>query len=164
MAARPAPRMHCLHLRAAVLALCFWVLPGIKSKSPRTIRHLRHKFDLDHHHTQGVPHIIHQSWKTKDDIPERFSKWQASWKEMHPKWEYRLVNMNLSAALVLRLPSDTLSGSDWGSRAYASPGVPIARLSSCLTSQNATCCIEIYMLNDRWRNAGSGRTKTISNW
>ncbi len=34
-----------------------------------------------------VPKIIHQSWKD-EHVPERFLKWQESWKRTHPDWEY----------------------------------------------------------------------------
>ncbi len=35
----------------------------------------------------AVPKIIHQSWKD-EHVPERFLKWQESWKRTHPEWEY----------------------------------------------------------------------------
>eukprot|EP00842_Homolaphlyctis_polyrhiza_P006674 jgi/Hompol1/7007/HPOL_003817-RA len=36
-----------------------------------------------------IPHIIHQSWKTKE-LPVKFKMWQATWLERHIGWEYRL--------------------------------------------------------------------------
>ncbi len=110
--------MRCPHLRGAFLALCLWSVPSLSTRSPHSIQH--HKPDLDHHHTQGVPHIIHQSWKTREDIPERFHKWQASWRKMHPTWEYRSVKLHLVAALGFRQPWPLLPGSDRRSRACAS--------------------------------------------
>ena len=60
VAARPALahiRMHCPYLRAAFLALCFSPVPGESSRSPHSIQH--HNLNLDHHHSQGLPYIIH---------------------------------------------------------------------------------------------------------
>jgi mannosyltransferase OCH1-like enzyme len=37
----------------------------------------------------GIPLIIHQSWKT-DQLPAKYLRWQATWKRMHPNWEYKL--------------------------------------------------------------------------
>lgn len=36
-----------------------------------------------------VPRIIHQTWKTAE-VPPQFRAAQASWKALHPHWEYRL--------------------------------------------------------------------------
>lgn len=36
-----------------------------------------------------IPKIIHQTWKTKD-IPDQFQAASASWRKLHPDWEYRL--------------------------------------------------------------------------
>jgi len=36
-----------------------------------------------------IPKIIHQTWKDRD-IPEKWRRWQQSWKIYHPDWEYRL--------------------------------------------------------------------------
>ncbi len=36
-----------------------------------------------------IPHIIHQTWKTKE-IPQRFLYFRDSWLKHHPDWEYRL--------------------------------------------------------------------------
>jgi mannosyltransferase OCH1-like enzyme len=34
--------------------------------------------------------IIHQIWCNKyNDIPDSFLKLSATWKELHPDWEYR---------------------------------------------------------------------------
>lgn len=35
-----------------------------------------------------IPRIIHQSWKSADSIPTRFSPWMQSWREFHPSWTY----------------------------------------------------------------------------
>ena len=36
-----------------------------------------------------IPHIIHQSWKTKT-LPKKFHDWSNSWKIKHPEWKYML--------------------------------------------------------------------------
>jgi mannosyltransferase OCH1-like enzyme len=35
-----------------------------------------------------IPRIIHQTWKDHD-VPEQFRAAQASWRALHPEWEYR---------------------------------------------------------------------------
>jgi len=37
----------------------------------------------------GIPKIIHQTWKEKE-VPPGLARYQASWKRLHPEWEYRL--------------------------------------------------------------------------
>jgi len=37
----------------------------------------------------GIPRIIHQIW-LGSSFPERYKKFQASWKKFHPDWEYKL--------------------------------------------------------------------------
>ncbi|KAK9834859.1 hypothetical protein WJX81_004379 [Elliptochloris bilobata] len=37
----------------------------------------------------AIPHIIHQSWKVAD-VPKKYEDWAASWKTLHPGWEYRM--------------------------------------------------------------------------
>jgi mannosyltransferase OCH1-like enzyme len=37
-----------------------------------------------------IPKIIHQTWKSKDNIPHQFQIWSDTCKILHPKWEYRL--------------------------------------------------------------------------
>lgn len=37
-----------------------------------------------------IPKIIHQIWYQGEDIPIKYQKWQSSWKEKHPAWEYFL--------------------------------------------------------------------------
>ncbi len=39
--------------------------------------------------TSRIPKIIHQIW-LGSQLPEKFKKWQASWKAHHPDWEYKL--------------------------------------------------------------------------
>lgn len=36
----------------------------------------------------GIPHIIHQSWKSQQAIPKRFGPWMRSWMSAHPTWTY----------------------------------------------------------------------------
>lgn len=39
----------------------------------------------------SVPHIIHQIWyQGADQIPDKYKKYQESWKRNHPSWQYRL--------------------------------------------------------------------------
>ena len=54
------------------------MLPAHKSR-----QHMSTKSDSK----ATVPKIIHQSWKD-EYVPERFLKWQESWKRTHPDWEY----------------------------------------------------------------------------
>jgi hypothetical protein len=37
----------------------------------------------------GIPQIIHQSWKN-DVVPEMFKTWQQRWKDLHPNYQYHL--------------------------------------------------------------------------
>lgn len=39
-----------------------------------------------------IPRIIHQTWKTKTDLPNQFAIWADTCKNLHkaPLWEYRL--------------------------------------------------------------------------
>lgn len=38
-----------------------------------------------------IPKIIHQIWyQGENNIPEKYKKWQNSWKKYHPDWEYKL--------------------------------------------------------------------------
>jgi mannosyltransferase OCH1-like enzyme len=37
----------------------------------------------------GIPRIIHQTWRTRS-IPRRWRRWQRTWIDHHPGWEYRL--------------------------------------------------------------------------
>ncbi|PRP76523.1 glycosyltransferase family 32 protein [Planoprotostelium fungivorum] len=43
---------------------------------------------LDETHT-GIPHIIHQSWKTKD-LPFKFERWSGSWRTYNQNWRWIL--------------------------------------------------------------------------
>lgn len=36
-----------------------------------------------------IPKIIHQTWKTHS-IPQKFLRWQSTWKKYHPHWEHKL--------------------------------------------------------------------------
>lgn len=36
----------------------------------------------------AIPHILHQTWRSRE-IPERWVRFQQSWKTHHPDWEYR---------------------------------------------------------------------------
>ncbi len=38
--------------------------------------------------TETVPKIIHQTWKTRDDIPETFRPWMESWIKLNHDWNY----------------------------------------------------------------------------
>lgn len=38
------------------------------------------------HREEGIPKIIHQSWKTAE-VPEKFLDWQRSWRKNHPEWK-----------------------------------------------------------------------------
>jgi hypothetical protein len=49
----------------------------------------------------AIPRIIHQTWKTRA-VPRRWRRWQRSWIEHHPGWEYRLWTDDDLAELVAR--------------------------------------------------------------
>ncbi len=49
----------------------------------------------------GIPRLIHQSWKDTN-LPEREARWQASWKALHPDWEYRRALRRTSAEGITR--------------------------------------------------------------
>jgi len=38
-----------------------------------------------------IPKIIHQTWRSTE-LPERFRPLQASWRRLHPDWEYRFYD------------------------------------------------------------------------
>ncbi|KAF0686928.1 Aste57867_21276 [Aphanomyces stellatus] len=35
-----------------------------------------------------IPRLIHQSWKTSENIPSRFVPWMQSWRTFNPEWQY----------------------------------------------------------------------------
>lgn len=39
------------------------------------------------HAADGIPKIIHQSYKTRR-LPPEFAQWQGSWLKLHPSWCY----------------------------------------------------------------------------
>lgn len=39
--------------------------------------------------TNGIPHIIHQSWSSTE-LPERYKAWQRTWIDLNPNWSYKL--------------------------------------------------------------------------
>ncbi|EGF76953.1 hypothetical protein BATDEDRAFT_92119 [Batrachochytrium dendrobatidis JAM81] len=57
------------------MATCLW--------QPQTLSRLEPKAYIP------IPHIIHQSWKTKT-LPLKFQTWQESWIENHKDWKYIL--------------------------------------------------------------------------
>lgn len=50
-----------------------------------------------------IPKLIHQSWKSRHNIPERFKPWMRSWVEMHPTWKYVFWTDQDNIALFERL-------------------------------------------------------------
>ena len=40
-------------------------------------------------HTQRIPKIIHQIW-LGSPLPDNYKKWQETWQNMGPEWEYKL--------------------------------------------------------------------------
>ena len=48
----------------------------------------RETFDLeDDPHNRSIPHIIHQSWRTRNLEPFQ-QQWQKTWLQNHPTWTY----------------------------------------------------------------------------
>jgi len=41
-----------------------------------------------------IPKILHQTWKTKENLPVDFEKYSSTWKNLHPTWDYRLYDDN----------------------------------------------------------------------
>jgi hypothetical protein len=60
-----------------------------------------------------IPKIIHQTWKSKD-IPRHLLRFQESWRQQHPGWEYRLWDDAANEALIAEHYPDFL---DYFSRA-----------------------------------------------
>lgn len=87
------PKTCRYHLPASMVALtiALALLCAVTSRAELTIpaHKLRQRISLSKAESKlQVPKIIHQSWKT-DSVPDRFLKWQESWKTTHPDWEYR---------------------------------------------------------------------------
>lgn len=61
---------------------------ALKEK-PWTLIESARQLGLVHHTQNGIPKILHQTWKTKD-IPEIWSKGATAWKILHPDWLYVL--------------------------------------------------------------------------
>ena len=52
-------------------------------------------------HQAAIPRVIHQTWKTLD-VPSRFLRWQRTWWDRNPGYEYRLWTDDAIAAFVER--------------------------------------------------------------
>ena len=54
----------------------------------------------------NIPRIIHQVWlQGRDQVPERFHEFQASWRINHPEWEYRIWDdSSITELLQTRFP------------------------------------------------------------
>lgn len=37
-----------------------------------------------------IPKIVHQTWKSRSDLPETFRTWMSSWLQQNKDWEYWL--------------------------------------------------------------------------
>jgi len=42
------------------------------------------------HSRRKIPKIIHQTWKSRSDLPETFRTWMSSWLEHNADWQYWL--------------------------------------------------------------------------
>lgn len=49
----------------------------------------RYIHKIEQSKNSSIPKIIHQIW-IGGVLPEKYKKWQESWKEYHPDWEYKL--------------------------------------------------------------------------
>lgn len=49
-----------------------------------------------------IPRVIHQTWKTRD-LPPTFQRYQKSWIDCHPNWEYRFYDDHACRQLLIRL-------------------------------------------------------------
>ena len=72
------------------LVLAAVLLGSIASEAAgRAILHPRPEHvKMRERETTRVPHLIHQSWKSHN-LSSNFERWQASWREHHPHWEYK---------------------------------------------------------------------------
>jgi len=51
-----------------------------------------------------IPRIVHQTWKDRD-VPKRFSKYMASWRKIHPDWEFKFwTDADLAEVVAARYP------------------------------------------------------------
>ena len=67
-------------MRTAIVFCLLAATAGATKRSPR----LRDSKERG----EAVPHILHQSWKDAH-VPEMYTRWVATWKTLHPTWEYR---------------------------------------------------------------------------
>ena len=42
------------------------------------------------HNSGKIPKIVHQTWKSRSDLPETFRPWMTSWLRQNKDWEYWL--------------------------------------------------------------------------
>ena len=42
------------------------------------------------HSNCKIPKIVHQTWKSRSDLPETFRTWMSSWLQYNKDWEYWL--------------------------------------------------------------------------
>ena len=59
----------------------------------------------------AIPKILHQSWKSAN-VPAKFSRWQTSWRNQHPTWEYRCSSRcgrSCKASLTCHTPHSVVS-------------------------------------------------------
>ena len=80
-------------MQAVLVILCFHHSTMQSTSAPRVIGELTEWMDQNVHQVPrqhgrvSVPHIIHQSWRTKK--LESFHKaWQQTWLDNHPDWTY----------------------------------------------------------------------------
>ena len=62
-----------------------------------------------------IPKILHQIW-LGSPFPEKYKKWQASWLEHHPDWEYKLWTDENIKELTLQNQDKFDKATSWGTK------------------------------------------------
>jgi len=79
----------------SILALYIYRQPGrlsapVRDRAPlASFIHRPHQRAATVSHA-GIPKIIHQTWKSRSDLPETFRAWMASWLRHNGDWQYWL--------------------------------------------------------------------------
>eukprot|EP00727_Mastigamoeba_balamuthi_P001446 m51a1_g11299 hypothetical protein (299) ;mRNA; f:64338-65327 len=73
-----------------------------------------------------ISRVVHQSWKTRDSLPEWSLRLAATWRRMHPRWAYALHSDDDNRALFARVFPELLGAYD---RAIAIVKADLARMA-----------------------------------
>jgi hypothetical protein len=71
-----------------------WYFAALPALLPRTfLEQLHNQYNSRYTRRslqKRIPAYIHQIWIGTKPIPEQYKKWQKSWQEKHPRWQYKL--------------------------------------------------------------------------